>query len=284
MKITFAGHESKGAWVLRAKQIAPYLNARLDPNFTNNKCDLLILVKKPEPPILKKIVKSKVPIIWDIQDSWPQTLTNNLSQSSREDFLNYYSDLLDKIKPKIIISATSQMKKDMEELGYRSVIINHHCRKDINLNPIRNELNIVGIEGNPKQFGNWIDRMTNICNKINLTFKYNLDTTKDKLHLFDLVVNIRAHNGYGAKYWKSNIKLANAHGSGTPAICSREQGYLDNACGYERWADTEEEIIAAIEELRPYEVRKEIHEQFLRYKISIEDVVKEYQNLIDSIK
>jgi len=285
MNITFAGHESKGAWLIRAKEIAPYLNAKLDPLFLNsNNCNLVIIVKRPEPEVINRIKRQSIPIIWDIQDSFPQLPKNNYGELSKDKILDYYVKLLKEISPTIVISTNSQMKKDIEELGFKSVIINHHHRKNITVNPLREKLITLGIEGSPFQYGKWQKKLHSICKKLNLTFKPNLNASKDKLHFFDVVVNIRSFDGYAAKYWKSNIKLANAHGSGTPAICSRSQSYLDTASGYERWADTEEEIITAIEELRPYEVRKEIHEHFLKHKIGIDDVVKEYQNLIDSIK
>lgn len=281
MKITFVGHESKGTWVIRAKQIAPYINAKLDANFTNDNCDIIILIKKPEQKILEKIIKSNIPIIWDIQDCWPQTLNKNLGNAPREEFLKYFEDLLGNIRPNVVLATSTQMKKDIENFGYESVIINHHHRKSISINPLREKLQVVGIEGSPFQIGTWEKKLNRICNSLNLKFRANLNTAVDKLAKFDVVINIRDNTGYAARYWKSNIKLANAHGSGTPAVCSREQSYLDNATGYEKWADTVDEIVAAIDELRPYEIRKEIHENFLKNKISLDDIGKEYQKMIE---
>lgn len=283
MKVVFAGHESKGAWILRAKQIAPKLNAVLDPNFTSSKCDLIVLIKIPTPKILEKIICSGVPVIWDIQDCWSQTDKNNMSIWSREQILDYFRILLEKIKPIHVISASSKMKDDIKSLGFNSTVIHHHHRKTIQINPIREKLQVVGIEGSKFQFGDWIGKLDNLVKNLGLQFKVNLETNKDKLSLFDVVINVRAFDGYINTYWKSNIKLANSHGSGTPAICNRQQSYFDTESGQERWADSEEEIASCINELRNYETRLKIHQAFLENKISLEQVIEDYKKLFDNI-
>jgi hypothetical protein len=94
---------------------------------------------------------------------------------------------------------------------------------------------------------------------------------------------MREHTGYAAKNWKSNVKLANAHGSGTPGIFSREQGYLDTASGYELWADDEIEIVEHLEQLKSYQCRKTISENFINNSLSIEKIAEEYKTFINKI-
>jgi hypothetical protein len=283
VKIGFVGHESKGAWQIRAKQIAPFINARLDPKMSSLNYDLIILIKLPDLATYQRIKKAQVPVIWDVVDCWSQNQKLNMSTWDKESMLEWLKEKLEYIKPFTTIAATNVMSKDIESLGYKSKIIYHHSRPKIIKNPLRSELEIVGIEGSEFQYGSWGRKVKTICKNLNLIFKGNFDTSKDHLHKFDVVVINRDDNGYAVQNWKSNIKLSNAHASGTPGIFNREKGYEDVSSGYEQWADTEEEIVEAIEKLRSYDLRQTIHENFLKNTITLEQVAEEYKKFIASL-
>jgi hypothetical protein len=72
----------------------------------------------------------------------------------------------------------------------------------------------------------------------------------------DIVVALRAQLGYAARGWKSNVKLANAQGSGTPAIVGAEGAYFASSCGDEVFVDSPDALDRAIERLRPVAVRR----------------------------
>jgi len=285
MKVSFVGYEGKGTWQIRAKQIAPFIKARLDPNLLKpSECDAVILIKRPPENLLRRIQKFNKPIIWDIQDSWFQKKEDgNMSAYEKADIMKWLKDYLDIVKPIHVIATTSVMKKDLNSLGYSSTIINHFHRPNIQINPIREQLKIVGIEGTVMQYGQWPSKLKNICKKKNYVFLENFETSKDKLHTFDAVIAIREHTGYAATNWKSNVKLANAHGSGTPGIFGEEQSYKDTASGFELWASNEDQVLSSLEYLEPYDIRKNISENFIKNKISIEQIAEDYKALIDSL-
>jgi hypothetical protein len=93
----------------------------------------------------------------------------------------------------------------------------------------------------------------------------------------DIVVAVRAQQGYAPKHWKSNVKLANAQGSGTPCILNREAGYKDTECGAERWADTQDEMKACLDELADYQARISTSMCLLRAAPRIEMVAEHYK-------
>lgn len=282
MTIAFVGYEGKGAWQIRAKQIAPLIEARVDPLLVKpTKCKAVILIKMPENPLLARIRKFNLPIIWDPQDCWPQNDKKNMSNNDRDSMLEWFDTSLKHVNPQLVIAASSKMQEDCISLGFKSEIIHHHCRPKIKINPIREQVSTVGIEGTPKQIGNWASRLENICKSLGFGFAANLDATRDALHTFDILVSQREHTGYASKNWKSNVKLANAHGSGTPSIFTREQSYTDTALGCELWADTEDEIVENLLKLKDYELRKSIHEKFLTHTQTIDNIANQYKQLIN---
>jgi len=284
MKIGFIGHESKGTWQIRARQIAPYLNADLDSNMNNLKYDLVILIKTPSPDLINRIKQNKIPVVWDVVDFWPQRIDRTLSNLNKDQIMNWVKPVLGSVDPKHIITATNTMKIDFESLGYKNcTTIYHHHRPKIKINPINKLCQTIGIEGSIGQYGSWIEKLKIISKKLHMKFTTNHSTLDDLLHTFDIVIAQRDFTGYAPKNWKSNIKLANAHASGTPGIFNTEQGYKETACGYEFWADTVDEIVECIEKLRSYDLRQNIHENFLKNTISIEQVIEQYKSLINKL-
>jgi hypothetical protein len=91
-------------------------------------------------------------------------------------------------------------------------------------------------------------------------------TNPERLADVDIVVAVRAGQAccYATTSWKSNVKLANAHGSGTPFIGNREFGYLETATGREYWADCAGELAMSFDWLESYTTRRDIHERFLQ--------------------
>lgn len=282
MTVSFVGYEGKGTWQIRARQIAQVIEGRIDSQLLKPaKCKVVILIKMPEKPLLARIKKFNLPIIWDIQDCWPQNDKVNMNNNDKDTMMEWLYSSLQYVNPSIVLSTSTKMKDDIESLGYKTTLIHHHCRPKIIINPIREQLTTVGIEGTPKQVGSWVPKLEKICEKLGLKFVSNLESNRDQLYHFDVLVTQREHTGYASKNWKSNVKLANAHGSGTPSIFTREQSYIDTAIGFEHWADTEEEIIESLIKLKDYELRKKIHTEFLKHTNTIDNVAAQYKELIN---
>lgn len=81
--------------------------------------------------------------------------------------------------------------------------------------------------------------------------------------------------GYVSKHWKSNVKLANAHGSGTPFIGNRESGYEETATGAEYWADNMDEMRMALDWLESQTTREQISGRFMKHAYPVKYAANE---------
>jgi hypothetical protein len=160
------------------------------------------------------------------------------------------------------------MAKDLEGLGVPILALPHHARpglRPIDLKPVQT----VSYEGGLPHLGKWKQWLEWECASRGWSF------TVDQPG--DIAVALREKTGYAPMNWKSNVKLANAQGSGTPIICAREQGYLETASGGEFFADTEEEVQWAFDALTPVEMRREVSGRMLKAAPSLESVAATYK-------
>jgi len=99
----------------------------------------------------------------------------------------------------------------------------------------------------------------------------------------DIVVALRDQNGYAARHWKSNVKLANAQDSGTPIIIGTESAYLATACGAEAIVSGPSDLDEAIELLRPVTTRLAVAEAMLDAAPSLEACAAAYLDFLTSV-
>lgn len=224
--------------------MAAALGALAVPKVTDaNGMDVVVLVKRPGAGQLGQLRDSSKRLVWDIVDSWPQPEGN---MWSRAECMAWLRAQLSIIRPDALIAATRQMAEDCGEFGLPVSCVPHHCRPVLPLNSIRGNVRAVGYEGSDAYLGRWRRVLEKECAKRGWVFVANPAHLAD----VDIVVALREAAGYGPRNWKSNVKLANAQGSGTPFVGNRESGYVEQAVpGCERWADTEEELHAAFSAL-----------------------------------
>ena len=88
----------------------------------------------------------------------------------------------------------------------------------------------------------------------------------------DVVVCFRdtEHNGYVQQHYKSNVKLANAHGSGTPFVGPRECGYTETATGQEQWVYSLGDLGKAFDALECQAKRRHIQDAFICKRYSVD--------------
>jgi hypothetical protein len=190
-----------------------------------------------------------IPIVYDIVDAYPQPYGN---EWSRGECLNWLSREVKRIRPAGLIAATKRMAEDCEGFGIPVLWLPHHHRPGIARNPIREEIRKIGYEGSPQYINQWRPYIEAECQRIGAEFVVNPPRLAD----VDVVLALRDAKGYAPRFWKSNVKLANAHGSGTPFIGCRESGYIETASGAEYWADNPVELRVAMDWLKSQSARE----------------------------
>lgn len=267
--LLMTGKGASGSWQIRGVQLGQTLRAAVVPNAKDLvPYNLAVLVKRQTTDLLERFHQSKVPLIWDVVDAWPQPIGNAWH---KERCLEWLAGEVKTIRPAGIVAATRAMARDCEGFGVPVLALPHHARPGLRQNPIR-PLKVLGYEGGEKYLGRWLPIIKRQCSARGLRFVINPTEVAD----VDVLVALRDCDGYAPRNWKSNVKLANAQGSGTPVICNREAGYLETACGAERWADDEAEFAAALDALESTEVRRSAAQVLRAAAPSIDSVTATY--------
>lgn len=273
MKLLVTGKGTSGSWQIRGVQLGQAIGATVVPNAAGARgYDAAILVKRPSAALLRAV--SGVPLIWDVVDSYPQPAGNGWDESQCKTWLR---GMVREIKPAGIVAATEAMREDCAEFGIPVLALPHHARPRLRTNPIR-ELRVVGYEGNEDYLGRWREILETECRARGLKFVVN----PAELAEVDIVVALRDSYGYAPRHWKSGVKLANAQGSGTPMICGRECGYLETQSGAERWADTADELRAALDWLAPREVRWDVSRRLQAAAPTLDAIAATYSAWLQS--
>jgi hypothetical protein len=264
MKILFTGKPNKGSWQIRAVQMAEGF-ATCIPFATEKQCrqfDFIVAVKHVPQEVVKAIRASGKPWAWDVVDPYPQP---TCAAWSKQMAINWLRVRLNDLKPSVACWATDQMKQDIDQGG---VVIPHHYRPSIAVNPIREQIRVIGYEGSPRYLANWAVALYKAADEIGAEFV----ERPLSLSLCDVVVAVRGGDAdcYATQNWKSNVKLANAHGSGTPFVGQPSAGYLETACGYEKWVLSPQQLPEALNQLGPQSIRKEISDRFLLSGIPVQ--------------
>ena len=281
--IIVTGKGKSGSFKIRGDQLGFAMGFHVIPNALDldiRKADAIILVKRPTEAIVASAHHNKVPIIWDVVDSWPQPVGNDWD---RGDCISWLTTMVRQIKPAAIVAATHRMALDLMDVVKVPVKwIPHHHRPGIGINPIREHMKVIGYEGGGNYVSRWGAIIQKECQERGMRFVQNSGV--DALASFDVVVGLRDHRGYAPRHWKSNVKMANAHGSGTPFIGSKECGYLEMMTGFEYWAEDREQLRVALDWLERHESRIEINRQFLKAAITIESVAAQYKEWLHQLR
>lgn len=262
--ILVTGRGVSGSWAIRGVQIGNAIGAHVEAQALHSKADLVIGVKRISTQ-LAGAYRSR--LIWDCVDAWPQPYGNEWGEAACKQWL---ASEIGRLKPIGLIAATKKMAEDMQVFGLPVLWLPHHYRPGLERNPIRDEVKVIGYEGGVGYIEGWRPSIEWVCGRIGAKFVLN----PPKLADLDIVLALRGATGYAPRNWKSNVKLANAHGSGTPFIGSPETGYLEMATGREYWADKHEELAVSVRSLMPRERRVQVQEQFLKSRFSLEEAAE----------
>ena len=249
MNLLVTGSGKSGSWQIRGVELGRAIGATVLANAIDiGPFDVALVVKRPPVDLVRRIHDAAVPLVWDIVDAWPQPHGNDWT---RDECMAWLRVQVQAVRPAAIVAATQAMAEDCAEFGVPVLALPHHARPGQRVNPIR-PLRCIGYEGGAQYVRGWGQIMAEECERRGLMWRVN----PDSLDECDIVVAVRDQVGYAPRRWKSNVKLANAQGSGTPIICGREAGYLETAAGGVLFADTRVEMSAAIDWLTPDTTRR----------------------------
>jgi hypothetical protein len=278
MNILMTGRGTSGSWQIRGVQLGAAIGATVAADALD--CapyDAAILIKRPSTGLVDRLHKADVPIVYDVVDAWPQPYGN---EWNKEACLHWLTQQIRAIRPAAIVAATNAMARDCEQFGLPVLWLPHHCRPAQRVNPIRGAVKVVGYQGGANYLGKWRRILEQLCERRGWRFVVDPEQLAD----LDIVLALRDAPGYAAWAWKSNVKLSNAQGTGTPFIGRREDGYLETSCGAEFWADDINELEDAFDALTPYEARVAISQKLLTAARTLDDTAKVYKQWLSALK
>lgn len=271
MRILTTGRGGKaGSWTIRGYQLGGALGnvQRMAGVDMIRDHDVVMVVKRIPPGLLANLRKAGKPWIWDLVDFYPQP---ECGTWSRDQAIDWVHKQLRDHRPDGVIYPTQQMADD---IGAPGIVVYHHHRPYLNQAAIKPKIATVGYEGCPDYLGRWRTALITQCAKMGFRF-----TDKGLPDGFDVVVAVRdkPHRGYVQQHWKSNVKLANAHGAAVPFIGQRDAGYLETQSGYETWIERYTDITDALETLANPQTRTIIAQQYQQHRITIKQCAERVQ-------
>jgi hypothetical protein len=279
MKCLVTGRGTSGSWKIRGEQLGTAIGATVQPNAMKlHGFDLGIIVKRVSGELLHRTRTARLPVVYDVIDGWPQPTGNH--EWSREDCLNWLGSRIREMAPVGIVTSTVIMREDCAKFKIPVLALPHHIRPNQVKNPIREQVQRVGYEGATQYLGRWREVFERECKKRGWEFVIE-PSSLDEL---DIVVAVRDCKGYAAVNWKSNVKLANAQGSGTPCIVDREAAYVETATGGEVWVSEPHDVSSAFESLTTKEARQAASEKLQTGQLTLEHVAEEYKCWLQTLK
>lgn len=287
MNVLFTGRGGAGSWAIRGEQIGRELGALVQPMASLEECsraDIIVVVKRIPDPLLERIRRSGRPWVYDIVDAYPQPECSTWNKSAS---LAWLDATLERLRPNAVIWPNQRMQSDFEEDWRtadipRGVSIPHHHRPGIAQNPIRERIERIGYEGSPAYIEGWRKAIDRQCKRIGAEFVLNPKRLAD----VDVVLALRdkKHSGYPQMHWKSNVKLANAQGSGTPFVGVPEPAYRETCSGAEVWAEFEHDLAFALDRHQPQNLRRALSVSLMRAALPVEHIAQRYRDFLCALK
>lgn len=267
MQILITGRGTSGSWQCRGAQLGVAAGALVTKAPTLAECkaaDVIVVVKRIGDDVLATIRKSGTPWVFDCVDFYPQP---GCAGWSATEAIAWVRGKLKRLGPAGVIWPNHRMQEDCGA-GWNGFVLPHHHRPGIHRNPIREQVQVVGYEGAEAYIAAWRPQIEHECRRRGWRFVANPERLAD----LDIVLALRCGqwDGYATRHWKSNVKLANAHGSGTPFVGQRDCGYAETASGAEYWTETAVGLGVCFEWLASKSAREQVHERFLQRAYPVE--------------
>lgn len=281
MNLLFTGRGTSGSWAIRGEQLGQASGAVVKQAATAEQCkaaDVIVAVKRVNDPLLAAMRASYKPWVFDIVDCYPQP---HCTSWTRSEAVAWVKAQIKRLSPAAVVWPNRKMREDCDD-GRPGLVLPHHHRPGIAINPVRPTVQTVGYEGAAAYLGSWRETIEAECAKRNWHFMVNPARLAD----LDIVVAVRSveYSGYAQFHWKSNVKLANAHGSGTPFIGQCECGYLETATGCEYWADEPKQLATCFDWLESQETRELISDRFREAAYPVGQAATELKAFLATVK
>jgi hypothetical protein len=278
LRFLVTGRGTSGSWRVRGEQLGAAIGARVEPRAERTSgAEVAVVVKRLEWQIVERLHRARLPFVWDVVDAYPQPGSNCWP---RDACIAWLQSEVKRAKPAAIVAATHAMAADCADLRLPVIALPHHARPGLKRNPIREAVRVVGYEGGEQYLGFWRQLLETECARRGWQFVVNPESLAD----LDIVVALREADGYAPRHWKSNVKLANAMGSGTPIVCCREAGYLEQAVGNAvKWADNARELGAAFDALTPHAERDRAARWLAAATPRLADVAARYRSWLETL-
>lgn len=282
MNVLITGRGSSGSWQIRAVQLGVQMGiAKVQANATRfDGIDVVVGVKRVSDGVVKAVRRAGLPFVWDVVDAWPQPTGNHWGTDAARTWI---ANELARVRPNYVVAPTAAFAEDLARWGLfdptRMVVLRHHANPAFAPRPTRTHVAVVAYQGGAHYLGRWEQSLERACTVRGWRFVVN----PDDMGAADIVVALRDYQGWPARRWKSNVKLANAQALGRPFIGSRECGYEETQSGVERWANCDAQLDAAFDELVPYEQRVQIGNRMAAAAPKIATVANQYAEFLKGI-
>lgn len=275
LKVLLTGRGTYGSWNIRGEQLGEAIGATVQPQAESAAgYDAVVIVKRVQGnAILRSARLHGVPVIWDVVDAWPQPQGDAWTGDAS---LAWLRQSIRAIRPDGIIAPTRRMAQDLVSIvepGTAITTLAHHAWPGKPVNAIRPSVQSIGYQGGEKHLGAWSKVLSDEASRRGWQFVVNPPSLAD----VDIAIALRCETGYAPRNWKSNVKLANAQGSGTPIILARESGYLETASGAEFWADTAAELSDGLDWFSDHGRRIDASQRMLATAPRLADIAGEYR-------
>lgn len=271
--VLVTGRGVSGSWIVRGVQLGTAIGAHVEALTLRSKAELVIGVKRI-PQQMAMAYRGR--LVWDVVDAYPQPHGNDWDEAACH---RWMASEIERLKPIALIAATNQMARDLTGYGLPVLWLPHHYRPGLERNPIRERVEVIGYEGSPAYIEKWRPAIESACKQFGTKFVLNPPRLAD----LDIVLALRGAIGYAPRKWKSNVKLANAHGSGTPFIGSPEAGYIETMAGPEYWAEEASHLAVSIGHLLSRERRMHVQEKFLKAAFSLEEAASKLSEWLKTL-
>lgn len=275
MKVLVTGQGGRaGSWAIRAEQLGAAIGAKVVANASRTHgCDIAVVVKRAPERVVAAL--RGMPWVYDVVDFYPQPESYRWD---RDRAIEWVRREIDRLGPTAVIWPNRRMRDDCDP-GLPGMVLPHHHRCAMPQNPIRPAVRRVGYEGEVSYLGRWADDLRAECARRGWEFVVNPRRLAD----LDIVVAFRECGGYVSRHWKSGVKLANAHGSGTPFVGQAESGYAETACGGEQWAEDAAGLREAFDRLSDASERRAVSDRFLRHAYPLRQAASDLQAFLRDV-
>jgi len=277
MNILFTGKGKAGSWKIRGEQLGYAMKAAVAPHATAieiAQSDFVIVVKRCPDDVLRELRKQGKKWVFDALDCYPQP---QCSSWSRQQAIDWIQQEVARLNPSAVLWPNCQMMMDCND-GRPAAVLYHHHRPSLPIHTPQDRKLTIAYEGSEAYLESWKSVLYHQSAKRGWIFVINPSSIADA----DVIVALRSqrHAGYAQVNWKSNVKLANAQGSGVPFIGQPEKGYLETASGAEIFIENEKQLSDALDAVASLDVRASMSRIQLKKRYSVEQAADDLRSFI----